>query len=140
MGQHLISIAALLLSLTAGTFLLYKTKKEDLGVFYKVVAWFVIVLSMLLIFCCAVCCIAARECRMDNGCNQGEMRGHSGMMRGGEENENGFFRNKHHKEEDEDEEDAKDGKGMGKCHKGGDGKDHEGACCKHDSIMMMKKK
>lgn len=131
MGQNLISIAVLLLSLTAGTFLLYKTKKEGLGIFYKVVAWFVIAFSMLLIFCCAVCCIAQRECRMENNCNQGEMRGHSGMMRGGEDNENCFFRNKHHKGDMEDEEDDKD---MGKHHRG-EGKDHEGDCCKHDSIM-----
>src|ERR1035437_9419608 len=122
MGQNLISIAILLLSLTAGTFLLYKTKKEDLGIFYKVVAWFVIVFSMLLIFCCAVCCIAHRECRMENNCNQGEMRGHSGMMmRGGEDNENCSFRKKHHKEDGEDEEDDKDREG---------GKDHKGGCCK----------
>jgi hypothetical protein len=128
MGQNLISIAVLLLSLTAGTFLLYKTKTEDLGVFFKVVSWFVIVFSMLLIFCCSVCCIAQRACRMENNCNQGEMRGHSGMMmmRGGEDNENCSFRKKHHKEEAEDEEDDKDREG---------GKDHKGGCCKHDSIM-----
>jgi hypothetical protein len=132
MGQHLISIAALLLSLTAGTFLLAKTKKEDLGVFYKVVAWFVIAFSILLIFCSAVRCIAGRECKMENGCNQGEMMfmGHSGMMRGGEDNENCFSKNRHHREEGEDEEE--DCKDMEKCHKG---EGREAGCCKRDSIM-----
>src|ERR1017187_4128036 len=71
---HTTGIAVLLLSLTAGAFLLAKIKKEDLGVFYRIVAWFVIVFSILLIACSAIRCIVGRQ-----------HKGHKGspMMYGG---------------------------------------------------------
>ena len=133
MENILISIAVLLLSLTAGTFLLYKTKKEELGVFFKVVSWFVIVFSILLIFCSLIHCIVARELRMENRFKQNEMmRGEMPyMMR---ENGNFRFREMH------DERDGRDGfkddregfrDGKEGCRDGKDGfKDGRDACCK----------
>ena len=47
---HAIGTALLLLSLTGGAFLLAKVKKEALGIFYQVIAWFVISASLLMLF------------------------------------------------------------------------------------------
>lgn len=66
-----IAIALLLLSLTAGTWLLYKTQKENMGGFFKFVSWFVITASFLAMICCAMCC-AMRCCMMHRGCGEME--------------------------------------------------------------------
>lgn len=52
-----IAIALLLLSLSAGMFLLYKTQKEALGMLFKAAAWFIIVISIGSLICCSVCCV-----------------------------------------------------------------------------------
>ncbi len=86
MGHHAISIAVLLLSLTAGTLLLAKTNKDGLGMYYRVVSWFVMVFSMLLILCSVVRCIAGREHHKKNHERHGNMMwrgGMGGMYRGG---------------------------------------------------------
>lgn len=77
MGNHAAGIAMLLLSLTGGMFLLAKTKKDGLSMFFTVVSWFVIVASLLAILCCGVRCMAMCGHRM--GCGQGHE-----MMMGGE--------------------------------------------------------
>lgn len=83
-----IAIALLLLSLTGGMFLLYKSQKENLSAFFKVMAWLVIVASLGSLICCGIrCCvrgcIRGEECReMERcegmrGCGMGEgMMGH----------------------------------------------------------------
>ena len=63
MGTHF-CIAGLLLSLTAGAFLLAKTKKDNLGVFYKVISWFVMVFSVTALLCSIMCRMANMEYRM----------------------------------------------------------------------------
>lgn len=97
-----IGIALLLISLTAGMWLLYKTQKENLNTFFKVVAWFVIVVSFLTMICCGVRgmmfhCMAKQECggmqqygMNMNGWGMGKgmcmMRAHKMMMcKGGDE-------------------------------------------------------
>jgi hypothetical protein len=52
-----IAISLLLISLTAGMWLLYKTQKENLNTFFKVVSWFVIVASFLTMICCGMRCM-----------------------------------------------------------------------------------
>jgi len=112
---HSIGIAVLLLSLTAGTFLLAKTKKEDLGTFYRVISWFVIVFSVLLIACSVIRCIVGRQHRMNH--NQGEMMRHRMMSEGmgmrehmmqGSENEHSFMGKRHHRGEGKDREDGEE--------------------------------
>ena len=78
MGHTCIGIAALLLSLTGGMFLLAKTRKEALGLFYKLVAWFIIVLSFGLICCCTLHCMKARHERSQDqaGANERMYHGH----------------------------------------------------------------
>jgi len=141
MEQYLIGIAVLLLSATAGAFLLAKTKKEELGIFYKVIAWFVIVFSLLMIFCSALHCIVCREMRMENRFKQCEMfcKEHPEMMEGAmpfmmRENENFRFREMHDRVDGRDN--YRDGKEGHKdenegCMDGKDGfKDGKDACCK----------
>lgn len=71
-----IAIALMLLSFTAGMFLLYKTQKEALGMFFKVAAWFVIVVSLGSIICCSIFC-GAHGCRK-GGCGKMEQCGPGG--------------------------------------------------------------
>jgi len=141
MEQYLIGIAVLLLSVTAGTFLLAKTKKEELGIFYRVIAWFVIVFSLLMIFCSALHCIVCREMRMENRFKQCEMfcKEHPEMreemgMGYGMGNEKFRFREMHEGRDGRDGYmDRKDGHWDGKegCMDGKDGdKDGKDACCK----------
>ena len=61
-----IAIALLLLSLSAGMWLLYKTQKENLNAFFKVVGWFVIVISLGSMICCGLHC-ALRCCMAGSG-------------------------------------------------------------------------
>ncbi len=79
-----IGIALLLMALTGGMFLLAKTNKDNLGAFYRVVAWAVIVISMLCMLCCACCCMMRRHCMMNGGGCGNEMM----MQRGCEMEEN----------------------------------------------------
>ena len=74
MGNACICIATLLLSLTGGMFLLAKAKKDSLGIFYNVVAWFIIVLALGTILCCGIRCVAGKRCCGD--------RHHKEMMHG----------------------------------------------------------
>ena len=86
-----IAMALLLLSLTGGMFLLYKTQKENLNAFFKVVAWFIIVVSFCSMICCAMRCIMRgclqrEECREMEGCERyGGMNKHMMMYRGEDE-------------------------------------------------------
>lgn len=86
MGNHCICVAALLLALTGGMFLLAKTKKDNLGTFFNVVSWFIIVLSFLVLICCGIRCAAGKACRMKMNCHRNEMMwkedGDCGRMRG----------------------------------------------------------
>ena len=67
-----IAIAVLLLSLTAGMWLLFKTQKENLNMFFTVIAWFVIVTSLGSIVCCTIRC-TMYGCRPGgSGCEMGE--------------------------------------------------------------------
>jgi hypothetical protein len=115
---HSTGIAVLLLSLTAGTFLLAKTNKENLGVFYRVLAWFVIVLSILLIFFSIICVIIFgiehkmkrhgnygsrgemmfrhHPMREDMGMSDGSFRRYPGMMEEGFGHENSFMKMMHY--------------------------------------------
>ncbi len=61
-----IAVALLLLTLTAGMFLLAKSKKDNLGLFYKITSWLVIVLSTLCLICCLFRCTMG-ECRKGYG-------------------------------------------------------------------------
>ena len=68
-----IAIALLLLSLTGGMFLLYKTQKENLNAFFKVISWLVIVASLGSMICCGLhcamrCCMRGEECREMERC------------------------------------------------------------------------
>src|ERR1039457_2278780 len=79
-----ISIALILLSLTAGVWFLHKTQKENLSILYKVAAWFVIIVALLNMACCGMRCMmhcgnGRGECRMERGMRGGEYE------RGGEE-------------------------------------------------------
>jgi hypothetical protein len=71
-----IAIALLLLSLTAGMFLLYKTQKENLNTFFKVISWFIIVASFCSMICCTMRCVMhgcsmRQECREMEACGPG---------------------------------------------------------------------
>ena len=79
----IISIAVMLLALTGGMFLLAKTQKDGLNVFFKVMSWFVIVLSLGAILCCGIRCVARGCGKKEGGCHK-EM-----MMRGECENDGG---------------------------------------------------
>ncbi len=60
-----IAIALLLLALSAGMFLFYKTQKESLGMLFKIVSWFIIVIAIGSLVCCSVRCVFM-------GCNKGD--------------------------------------------------------------------
>ncbi len=83
-----ISSALLLLALTAGTFLLAKTKKDGLGLFYKIVSWTVIIVASLALLCCLGRCICKMRCGgWERHCETGMQNcmhgGGCGMMGGG---------------------------------------------------------
>ena len=121
-----ICIALLLLSLSAGMFLLYKAQKENLNTFFKVVAWFIIVSSLCSMICCGLRCVMhgcmrGNECTEMNECGQGGFNKRVMIFRGGEgECEMG-----------EGQHCCKEGKG--ECEEGeGECKEGEKACCKKD--------
>ncbi len=149
-----IAIALLLLSLTSGTLLLYKTQKENLNTFFKVVAWFVIVVSFCSMICCTMRCVfhgcrEREECREMEGCGMrmgGMGMGHCGMgyggmrhmmfMRGGD-GECEMMKSCCKEKMECDEEKGECEEGKGECKEG------EKKCCdkmKKDSVVVVKKK
>ncbi len=80
-----ICISLFLLSFSAGMWLLYKTQKENLGMIFKLAAWFIIVMSLGSMVCCGIhsmkqhCmkegqCEEKQECAMGKGdCKMGGM-------------------------------------------------------------------
>ena len=82
-----IAIALLLLSLTGGMLLLYKSQKENLNAFFKVIAWLVIVVSLGSMVCCGVRCVMhgcmrSEECREMERCEgMGDCDRREGMMK-----------------------------------------------------------
>ena len=62
----LISLALMLLAVAAGMFLLAQTKKENLGNFFKYVAWIIIIAGFLGV----ACSVTRSVCRM-SGCSYG---------------------------------------------------------------------
>lgn len=91
-----ICIALVLMALTGGMFLLAKTNKDNLGAFFKVISWAVIVISILALVCCLCCCMMGRcgmrgghcgsyggGCEMQQHCGPGGMEKRMIIMRGG---------------------------------------------------------
>lgn len=61
-------------------FLLYKTQKENLNAFFKVISWVVIVVSICSLICCGLRCVihgcgSRRGCSEMEGCEMGEGHG-----------------------------------------------------------------
>jgi hypothetical protein len=54
MHTLLISISVSLIALAGGMFLLEKTNKDNLGLFFKVIAYLIIILSLLILACTAI--------------------------------------------------------------------------------------
>ena len=129
----LISISLSLLALTAGMFLLDKTKKEGLGNFYNIISWLIIVVSLLALLCsltrgglkmtrkhhteymerCGPGMMGGKDCCMPMG-------GHRGGMMRGECCDDMMERGKMHKgcgEMEEDDDDDDDGGMQKEIHK-----------------------
>ena len=133
-----ISIALSLLALTAGVWFLYKTQKENLGILYKVAAWFIIIATLLNMACCGMrCCM--RACMMRQGMEQCEMNmGDCGMGNGMCMMGHGGMSNRMMMCKDDDECEMGGGKCCGMCKEGkgewekGEGECKEGKmdCCK----------
>ena len=145
----LIATALSLLAITAGMFLLAKTKKEELGNLFKYASYFIITASFLCLICIGArgmrhCCMGGNEqCRME----QKGGRMHSGcpsMMEQKEECNNMMMRMECHErmmkncccskegmcsEEAEENEE----RGMGKCCK----KKKEKCCAMEKEKMEM---
>ena len=164
-----IAIALLLLSLTGGMFLLYKTRKESLGTFFKIVAWFIIVVSICSMICCSMLCMlrhCKQKCEKTEKCEMGS----GGCENDGEEcgmGNHGRFKRimifkdadgecqmmgkkgccKEHMEGGEEKEGCGDEKEMSCCKKGGAhecGMEGEKKCdmkteIKKDSVVVKKK-
>ena len=132
-----IAIALLLLSLTAGTWLLYKTQKENLGTLFKVIAWFVLIVSFCSIICCGLHCVVHHYRKGErNNTEYGRMGerehgfGHGmWMMRGHGRGMMGFHRRMMYKEGDESEMTGT-----------GSGRDKMEMEMKKDSVVINKKK
>ena len=112
-----VAIALLLLSLTGGMWLLYKTQKENLNAFFKVIAWLVIVVSLGSMICCGLrCCM--RSCMMKEECRMERMNGEDcGMGM----NQCGMMKS------------CSMGKGMNQCHPM---MNSGGGCCNMDCCKM----
>ena len=79
-----IAIALLLISLSAGIFLLFKAKKESLGMLFKLVAWLIIIVSIGCMVCCGMrciskCCGKNKECGKEEKCEMQMGGGMHGM-------------------------------------------------------------
>ena len=75
----MIAIALTLIAITGGMFLLAKAKTENLGWFYKIGAWKIIIIAALCLICCLVrgfmgdCeddCMDDRDCGMKEHCEK----------------------------------------------------------------------
>ncbi|MGP8217542.1 MAG: hypothetical protein ACLQQ4_18380 [Bacteroidia bacterium] len=87
----LIAFTIGLLVIVAGMKLLAQTQKENLGILYKYVSWFVVIMGFLSLICVGMHCIVnhcrnAEKCRMENryGMDDGgyyNMHGCNDMMR-----------------------------------------------------------
>ena len=81
----MIGIALLLTALTGGMFLLAKTQKDNLNIFFKIISWFVIILSLGAIICCGIRCAARGCCKEEReGCHKNMMMRGGCEMGGGE--------------------------------------------------------
>ena len=146
-----ISIALTLLAFVAGVWFLHKTQKENLGMLFKVAAWFVIITAVLNMACCGMRCMRhggreREECRMerhgDGECERGE-RGECGEREkcsmGGDyysiHAENCWLGDKSCKTECEEDED--DGDGDSKCC---DKEREECKIIKKDTVVKIEKK
>lgn len=78
----IIAFAISLLALSAGTWLLLNTQKENVSILYKIVAWFVIVISICLMLSCSMYC-AMRCCMIGQTCHEMEMGRDYGMEKWG---------------------------------------------------------
>lgn len=59
----LIAISTSLLVIAAGVFLLAKTQKEQLGKFYSIVSYGIIIHGFLILICSFCCCICSLICK-----------------------------------------------------------------------------
>lgn len=79
-----------LLAIVAGMFLLAKAKKEELGAFFKIVSYTVVLAGFACLICCIIHCCCAMGCK-DGACMRKEVRVmemrhggmHHGCMKGG---------------------------------------------------------
>jgi len=108
--MHLLAIS--LLSILAGTLLLAKIKKEELGKFFTYISWFFIAVGFILF----IGFIAGGICKMTHSCTTGQSDCRQEMM----------MKDCHHGMSDGNC--CSPGMGKGSCDK----KDN---CMKHDSIM-----
>lgn len=139
----MIGIALLLTALTGGMFLLAKTQKDNLNIFFKIISWFVIVLSLGAIICCGIRCAARGCCKEEReGCHKNMMM--RGCEMGGRECEemndcgggrNMMFMKKCEMRDMEEGEEECDGKEKSECKMGGGEKKD---CCKmkKDSVVI----
>ncbi|MBI4945098.1 MAG: hypothetical protein HY840_01705 [Bacteroidetes bacterium] len=156
--QTTIAIALLLLSLTAGAWLLYKTQKESLGTLFKVIAWFVIAMSLGSMICCGIrsimnSCKEKQECNMTEQCEMrgegecsfghggmGMMRSHRMMMYGGHEGCGMMKECCQEKMECNEGKEECEGEKMDCSKMGGEKKcDMKGMGMKKDSVVVKKK-
>lgn len=72
--MHILAVS--LLAILAGTLLLAKTKKEELGKFFSYISWFFLVVGFILF----IGFIAGGICKMSHGCKPGQSGYHHGMM------------------------------------------------------------
>jgi len=139
-----ISIALTLLALIAGMWFLHKTQKDNMGMLFKVAAWFVIITAIANMACCGMRCMRhcgrggdREECRMEGrhggGCERGERE--QCRMGGDYYNihaENCWMGDKSCKTECEEDEDDDDNKC---CDKG-----EEECKMKKDTVVKIEKK
>ena len=132
-----ICVALLLLSLSAGMWLLYKSQKENLGTFFKVVAWFVIVVSFCSMICCGLRCVMhgcmrGNECEKMERCEMGAGECTMGM--------HGGMSKRIMICEDDDKCEMGGGKCCGMCKEGkGECEEGEGEKCKEGKMDCCKK-
>lgn len=82
-----IAIALMLLSFSAGMFLLYKSQKEGLSMLFKAAAWFIIIISLGSMACCSIRCVF-HGCGSQGNCGGMEQCGPEGSGECGDEHGN----------------------------------------------------
>ncbi|MEI8046372.1 MAG: hypothetical protein WCI92_03255 [Bacteroidota bacterium] len=108
--MHLLAVS--LLTILAGTLLLAKTKKEELGKFFKYISWFFLVVGFLVF----IGFIAGGICKFSHGCMPGKSECRQEII----------MKDRHH------------GMNEGNCCAAGMGNsscEKEENCAKHDSTM-----